>query len=369
MMPSLTTSLKKSGIRRLSKARSEPLWKGPEVDGITQSMLCAFLNCRERFRVSFVLGLGPPDKFDHRLGYGHMWHLCEEHLAMKKPWEKPLLLYCQEQAKKYKQQSAEINKWYNVCKRQFPVYVDYWKKHPDVKNRTPLSQEQVFRVPYTLPSGRTVWLRGKFDSVDIIGKSIYLQENKTKGDIKEQQLTSQLTFDPQTMFYLISLQEYVAGLKNSAVKKLWNKPLGGVRYNVIRRPFSGGKGSIKQLQGSKNRKAETTEEYYNRLLNDYIKAEPEYWFMRWRVEITQEHIDLFKQHFLLPILQQLVDWYDHVSTEEDPFQNNGTGLHWRHPYGVYNSINETGTSDFEEYLNTGSEVGLTRREKLFTELE
>ena len=28
-----------------------PAWKGPEVDGITQSLLSKFLVCRERFRI------------------------------------------------------------------------------------------------------------------------------------------------------------------------------------------------------------------------------------------------------------------------------------------------------------------------------
>lgn len=376
-MPTLATTLRRKAVS-ISKKTKEPLWKGPTVDGITQSMLQSFLVCRERFRVANILGLGPPEQFNHHLGYGHMWHLCEEHLARNENWEKPLLKYCQDLAKQNRRQSGEIQKWYNVCRRQFPVYVKYWSKNPDVKARTPLMQEYSFRVPYKLPDGdgRVVMLRGKFDSVDIIGKGktakIFLQENKTKGSIIEPQLRKQLTFDPQTMFYLIALSIYKESLTDKALKKEWSPPIAGVRYNVIRRPFSGGRGSIKQLGATKNRKAETEQEYYDRLLNDYILPEPDYWFMRWEVTVHDHHIEKFRQEFMDPILSQICDWYEHVSClDMDPFRlhENGHMVHWRHPYGVYNVINEGGTTDLDEYLNTGSEVGLVRRDRLFTELE
>ena len=154
------------------KSRNSPLWQGPEGQGpeggITFSLLSRFLTCRERFRITTIEGIKPTRRFEHKSGYGDMWHVCEEALAAKRDWTIDLRIHCKTLSKKYPFQQDEIDKWYNVCKVHFPLYVAYWKKNPDVVRRTPLLQEQVFDVPYKLPSGRVVRLRGKFDAVDLI---------------------------------------------------------------------------------------------------------------------------------------------------------------------------------------------------------
>ncbi len=192
-----------------------PLWEGPSGTGpnggITFSALSRFLSCRERFRVKMIEGWSPAEKFSHRMEYGQLWHTCEEALAAKEDWRAPLLSYADGLSRKYPMDREQISHWYQVCKLQFPLYVEYWRKHPDVKDRTPLFQEQVFDVPYQLPSGRTVRLRGKWDAVDLIGKGknarVFLQENKSKGDIDEEAIRRQMLFDLQTLLYLVALQE------------------------------------------------------------------------------------------------------------------------------------------------------------------
>lgn len=193
-----------------------PLWQGPcaegPLGGITQSMLVRFLSCRERFRLKYILGLEPHDRWNHRLGYGNMWHVCEEALAAGKDYQSGLQAHGVAMMERYPFHREEIEKWWNVCIVQFPEYVKYWSEHPDVKNRTPLMQEQVFDVPYILPSGRVVRLRGKWDSVDLISDpeqpcGIYLQENKTKGDIDKIRVERQLHFNLQTIVYIIALQK------------------------------------------------------------------------------------------------------------------------------------------------------------------
>lgn len=388
-----------------------PLWQGPcgegPLGGITQSMLVRFLSCRERFRLKYVLGLEPPDKWNHRIGYGNMWHACEEALARGQWHTSHLEYHTQSQLSKYPLQQEEILKWHNVCSVQFPEYVKYWSEHPDVQNRTPMLQEKVFDVPYTLPSGRVVRLRGKWDSVDLIepgecncgadrtGPSaeahsidcpargswtfrdgcwhggIYLQENKTKGDIDRLQVERQLKFDLQTMMYIIAL---VYNRGDNGLPNLG--PICGVRYNVIRRPLSGGKGNIKP-HGAKSTKtkftpAETADEFYERLRRDYIAADPGYWFFRVRVEISAKDVQVFRDTCLDPLLECLCDWYDwncyagpaaatqYVSTR---------GLHYRTPFGVYSALEEGGATEYDAYLETGSEAGLRRVETLFKELQ
>lgn len=362
-------------LAKAAKSR-EPLWRGPEDDGplggVTQSLLSNWLCCRERFRIKYIEGLQPEQGFSKALEFGNMHHLCEEYFAAGNPWDKPLKDYAKDLCKRYKLQQEEIEKWYNVVKRMFPIYTNYWSKHPDIVKRTPLLQEEVFHVPYKLPSGRVVWLKGKFDSVDLVlkGKNagVWLMEHKTKGDIDEQDILQRLSFDIQTMLYLIALQTWQ---ETSDPPVDWcNEKIVGVRYNVIRRPFSGGKGSIRQHQPTKSNPAgESKEEFFDRFINDYVLTEPDYWFARWNSMVSQADVDRYKREFLNPCLESLCDWYGWIANSKDPFGNPGNSHHFRLPFGTYNSIMETGGSDLDSYLRDGTQVGLVRVNSLFGELK
>jgi hypothetical protein len=380
-MSGLGARLHRAGVETVKKT-SAPVWDGPESvgprGGVTQSMLSRWLCCRERFRLRVVEGLRPTDTFNHRIEYGQMWHTCEEAIAKLLKggtgdhWKNALTVYCQDICRGYPLQQEQIVHWMNVCKTQFPLYISYWAKHPDVKERTPLLQEQVFDVPYSLPSGRIIRLRGKWDSVDLIGKGknarVYLQENKTKGDIVEEQLKRQLGFDLQTMIYLVALNEYDLASIIEPLGLPRPKSLHGIRYNVVRRPLSGGKGSIRKHQPTKsNPTGETDEEFYARL-GQVIMEDPAYYFMRWQVEVTQQDVLKFRHQFLDNALEELCDWWYWINSpagRKDPF---GHPVHFRLPYGIYNPLLEGGSSEVDEYLASGSELGLTRDNKLFTEL-
>jgi hypothetical protein len=312
-LPSNITGINVTGAM-IHKTKQTPVWGGPEKEGITSSLLSRFLACRERFRLLVIEGLKPVDRFQHKISYGNMWHVCEEHHAA------------------------------------------------ETAQRTPLLQEHVFDIPYKLLSGRVVKLRGKMDGVDLVTNGIWLVEHKTKGDVKPEQLRRQLSFDLQTMMYTVALLHS---------EKIGSMPytFKGVRYNVIRRPLSGGKGSIVQKKGSKNVPAETTEEYYARLAQ-YIKDEPENYFYRWNVTILPRDIERFKQRFLNPILEQLYLWWDlvsHPAFGKNPFVC-GQAYHWQHPFETWNPLDEGGSSELDAYLQDGSEVGLTRTNDLFPEL-
>lgn len=412
--------LKAAGVRGTKKAK-EPLWKGPVDDGITQSLLSQFIICPDRFKVKTIDGLGFNEGFSHRLEYGSMWHVCEEALAStgdvkKLDWQYTLNQYCQKLVKKYPMAVQQIEHWYNVCKVQFPLYVDWWRKNDDVKQRTPLMQEVSFRVPYLLPSGRTVTLRGKWDSVDLIGKgktaAIYLQENKSKGDIDPVLMKRMLEsgFELQTMFYLVALlSEFertsaFPGLMPGDIPK--GTSIAGVRYNVVRRPLAGGKGSIKRheaTQGAKCPKCkgagvcpekngssnlvrcskcegarrigakpeEPAAEFYARLggiIKEAIEPNGDhYFFMRWKSEVSPKAIQRFKDECLHPILERLCNWWEFQATGKQEFPE--LGIHYRLPYNIYNPLAEGRVDDIDAYLLDGNEVGLQRLETLFPELD
>lgn len=377
----LADKIKKGSAAARYARQAGPVWKGPEKDGITFSLLSRFLTCRERFRVLVVDGLKPEERWNHHIEFGQMWHSCEEALAGLKDWRAALMNYVQLLVIKYPMDREQIAHWADVCRVQFPEYVDYWSKHPDVKDRAPLLQEQSFDVPYKLPSGRVVRLRGKWDSVDLIGKGkaagVYLQENKTKGRIDQAQLQRQLTFDLQTMMYIVALGWYNEhddqGNGLSSPQHRLKAPIKGVRYNVIRRDCP-----IRQHKPSKsNPQGEGRTEFYQRLVNDYIREAPGEWFMRWKTEITEGDVAKFRHECLDPILMQLCDWWEGiVECKEGGYNPFGVsnpisdkhGWHYRHPFGVRNIMDEGGSSDLDEYLMTGSTLGLRRVDNLFPEL-
>lgn len=383
-----------------AKGRTTSLWRGPLDDGITQSMLNRFLCCRERFRLYVVEGL-KVEGFNHRLEYGNMWHLCEEQLAGTniasnvlgvKPhpaeWEPKLKQYAVELTKQYPQNGPEIEKWWNVCRRQFPIYVDYWRKHPDVKNAKPLYAESVFDVRYKLPSGRVIRLRGKLDKGDIVteGKvaSIFIQENKSKSEIDADKTVRELPLNLQTGIYLTALAEVMKDKTNPLYKVGFESlKIGGVRYNEIRRPLSGwGEGNIKQRKGVGKAKkgAETLEEFYDRL-GQLIADDPAKFFIRVKMKVTLSELEKFQQRVLNPILEQLCDWWE--SIKDDPFNpwesqmshvrsgKTGKGpnhLHYVYPYGIFNVVAEGGSSPYDDYILRGDLGCLTRTESLFREL-
>lgn len=362
-----------------------PLWKGPAVDGITQSMLNRFICCRERFRIAYVLGLQPPRTFNHRTSYGDMWHACEEAFGAGLDWGTALNTHCEALQAQYPLSRKDIYHWMRVCEVQFGVYITSgWGDTPSLltKEGKCLFTEKVFDVPLALPSGRTVRLRGKWDAVWMCyagkdrkkGSHCVLQENKTKGDIKPEQLRRQLTFDLQTMLYAVAMDE--AGYVPR-----------GVLYNVVRRPLAGGKYSIVQHKATKNKPAETDDSYYDRL-RGLIAEDLGHFFIRWDVPLQSKDVERFKQKCLLPLLEQVCDWYEFISAyPADKFWSKDTAdefvwpdsyspgsrpawvVHWMHPFGVYNVLDEGGSTDYDGYLADGNPTGLQRADRLFIELE
>jgi hypothetical protein len=394
-----------------------------------------------------------------------MWHVCEEALAAGMDprnrvdqWE-PLSRYARELSRQYPTQQRDVEHWYQVCKATFPHYVNYWNKHQR-KGRTSLLQEHPFDVPYRTKSGRMVRLRGKMDGVflqssqlpgcagslpatgcagslpatgcagslpatgcagslpatgvkegqgrpDVKGEDgLWLFETKTKGLIDEEQLQRQLTFDNQTMLYLVALDwlnhHDEDGVGLPAPQYRWGAPLHGVCYNVVRRPLSGGKGTIVRRKQTKGRACskchgtgfgrsvmgtpaprcvicsgsgrvgaqpeESKESFYGRV-SQYIEDAPQAYFMRWDVLVSSEDLRRFRSEYLDPILEQLILWYETKVLGVKGRILPEWAHHWRCPYGVFNPLSEGGATEMDEYLDTRSELGLRRVDRIYPELE
>jgi hypothetical protein len=380
----MPTAKRKKGLPLPDRVpvRKGPVWEGPDGagpnGGVTYSLLCRFLTCPERFRLLVVDGLRPAERFVAPLEYGSMWHVCEEYHASgpAEAWEYELERYAQGLMQKYPMQRPEVADWYEKCRALFPVYVEYWSQHDDVRNRTPLLSEQSFDVPYRLPSGRTVRLRGKWDSVDARDKvrpALVNQENKTKSGIDRTAITRQLTFDLQTMIYVVALDTLRHTPPTYAPENQWWAPVWHrrllpleVRYNVVRRSaHKGGRG------------VSAAESMLKKYREDAAEGREGEWFARWNVEVSPADVARFRARCLDPLLERLCNWWRWITVArkgEDPFSAGYYGddtpvaLHYQHPFGVRNILDEGGATDLDECVLTGSTVGLNRTTNLFPEL-
>lgn len=371
----------------------KPLWKGPLDDGITFSLTNRFLECRERFRLKVVEGVIEDEGFNRSLEFGNMWHTCEESIAAhgrkSGRWLQDLKSYYSHLLTKYEGNSKEISKWYMICKMQFRCYLQTWSDRPSY-----VFQERQFRVPYTLPSGRQVTLRGMFDAgfVKQLKRSLRLtlQENKTKGQIDEVGISQTVDENMQVMFYLIALDTCIAdnkitclGNSGSDSIKLPGKPmLSGVLYNVVRRPLSDNY-AIRPL---KSEVGGYTDPKFIQRLQGKILESPDHYFMRWNAQITKQDIEHFKIECFHPILEQLCDWWQWVSSDPDPWRipteldvlENcpgclqgvpGGGIHYRTPFGLYNSLAGGFRGNYFDLLTKGVQKNLVHITTLYPELE
>lgn len=364
---------------KLSKPKSQVcLWKGPYDDGITCSLLSKFLVCRERFRLRVVEGL-KEDKYDSTMEFGSMWHAAEEAHSAHKPWGPAVDRYYKDLLGRYPADIEDLTKWYRVCNTQFPLYIDYWKKHSTEVQRKPIAEEFEFRVPYQLPSGRVVYLRGKVDALFQEANSIYIQENKTKGRIEEEGLEKSIALNLQSMFYHTVLRLGWKDVKSdkpgtqimtndlgvSTITVPWTKvrpKIVGTLYNVVRRPL----GQF-QKHCIRPRKGEADGSFYRRL-SSTIRDNSDYFFYRWKCLLTDNDMKDFQTCIFNPILEQLMDWWEWIKI--DPFHpwRAGNTVHWQHPYGVYNPLGLGFSGDYFDYFHTGKKTGLIKSENLFPEL-
>lgn len=341
------------------KARNRPktLWKGPEEDGITNSLLKKFLSCRERFRQLVVYGRRSHEPgFNYRMEYGSLWHECEDSYAKGNDWKESLHLLAEKYYSDFPQERAMVYRWVQICEMQYEIYLNHREKFLP-KDEELLEAETPFMVHYRLPNGRKVVLRGKRDALYLKQDgSMVLQENKTKGDIDEVAIRRDLQFDLQTMLYCLTST------------MIYDYPISGVYYNVVKRPLSGGKGTIRQKKPSKSNPAGESDSEYLSRLRDILEEESDSHFLRFNVGISPNDLKTFTKTFLDPVLMDLCRWWDWVSEKpDDPFRKGNT-VHWRTPYMV-NPVFEGYFDGVNNLLDQGIMSGLEVVDTLFPELK
>lgn len=350
------------------------LWKGPTEDGITFSMLSKFLVCKERFRLKYICGITEPLDFDYAIFYGSMWHEAEEAYYGGKSWKTAIIKYSHKLLGEFPTSDEEIDKMFNLCKRQFEVYIKHYKTEDG--NRKPVLEEYTFKIAYEVPLGgknsRTIYLRGKMDRCYAKNrKFLYLQENKTKGFVDQEAIASTIHSNLQTSLYNYCLRSVLKDQQSKNQKPILPPPpafcklpstakVEGVLYNVIRRPLS-------ERHALRQRKSESLTQFYDRV-RDKIAEKPHEHFYRYPVPILTSQLKKFEQEILLPKLTEVVLWFDWIKQNwKNPFAP-GNFIHSKTPWGVYNSMFGGFRGDYYDLLARGRTSQLIPVDGLFTEL-
>lgn len=297
----------------------EWIWKGPKVDGVTQSLIREFLICRERCRIKLQLGLTVKEDFSAKIAYGKMFHASMEGML-----DEEFVKLCRE----FPEHIETIRFWKVIVERQSKVYEEYWKKH-EAKDFKVISKEVKFDGYY-----KEYRLRGKIDALVRADGKVWIMERKTTSNIDDQELISRVNFDIQTGIYLTMML-------NTGIE------VSGIYYDVIRRPISGGKFSYRQKSG------ESLEEYISRIASTFYEH-PEHYFQRYLRVVSKEDLERFNECFMEPILKEMNAWYE----------SNAKDRHWITPSGLFRRKWDS----LDDYIHSGVNLGLVPY-KLFSELE
>ena len=255
----------------------------PRIDGVSQSMLGTWFECREKARLTIVKGYQRTHaskpliwgSIGHNMiGYG--LNATREKKLKASSAIKYLTAASQELAKKAKAEweakdkpdsAAAMEIAEEACAVLAKTMPLYWKRwaEADVERKWDFVEE-AFKVPFEMPDGKDVYLVGKFDGVFTSPKAkTSLFETKFKGSIPEH-IVDTLPLDLQVSVYMAAL--YVL-----------NRPLPRLAtYNIVKRP------------GERRKKDESLQDYADRIAVN-AAAEPNHYFNRFEVTFTAQELE------------------------------------------------------------------------------
>lgn len=263
-------------------------------DGVTQSVLIGWLQCREKTRLGLVEGwtsIKPKTVFQ----FGDLYHGTME------------VIY--KEAKKFRKNfpeedyideiiSLQVKRWHKenpmvqediveaielntvLLRAILPRYFKYWHKQDFVQTRW-VELEKEFEMKLDV-KGFPLTIRGKRDGAYKEGKGIYLFESKTKSQIDERTLYDLLAFDFQTDLYSLGIEKDYGVLPR------------GVRYNVVRKP------------GQKLKRHEELKQFGERVRKE-VERDPKHYFKRFRIYRPLGALRLYRKE-LIELLHDFIMW-------------------------------------------------------------
>jgi hypothetical protein len=316
----------------------ESLWS-PYENGLSVSGLNLWLQDRFAFGVQYLEALDVVQTWRKETAYGTLFQAGLEGY-IKTQQIKGLMRFIQNEYEKQVDKYGlddQIEWWAKLAIHQTTLFVHNYSDDPELPLSLIHTSERNVKIPVELPSGRCILLNGYIDGE---GDGL-LFENKVRGKYDPCTLARCLPFDLQYNYYLMLLYQDTGSLPD----KVW--------YQTNRRPGSWG------YKGPKKKKAETQDEYRNRV-EEHMTASPEYYFYRYIGRPTLLEFQKFCHATLYPMLEAFLDWYDFKLTQHLGIQEENH-VDWMTPYGIYNPFTEDTEEKFREYRLTGSRHGLVKR--------
>lgn len=322
-----------------------PFYK-PERDGVTASLLGAFLDCREKARLH--LQGWSTQSASLAITFGNVVHYMNQRVyddvRRKALAEVPGPKY-------FRKLSADVETIWKeenprpdakavehfeltmlLVEAMMPLYFKHWYRD-DFHRIEWESLEMEFRVPFVVrtPQGKTfkTFLRGKMDGLYREGtkRKLRLFETKTKARVEEENIADILPFERQVNLYMVG------------IRKRGDTP-SGVLYNIIRRPML------------RQRKSETLQQFAERIIED-VKYNLNWYFVRMQMDVSVQDLNRGEEE-LNELVSDFVLWW------------NGALGHYKN---TNHCENKYGTCPFLRVCSSGEYHGLFKRTKVFSELE
>ena len=310
-------------------------------DGVTQTFLGRFMECREQCRLSYIEGWranGEPDStaFGSASHYvlsriyetsGKIKNPRAIHFAILNASIKDFVkeyerLWKREHTRSTLHQVEQLEKMLGLVEAVMPHYIarccQQDSLYGDFQKRKWVALEETFEIPFRFNDGRITVLRGRMDGVYEEKDRLWLFESKNLTRIDGEGISDTLPMNLQVCMYLHAMR-VMSGRLNDKRK------IGGVLYNVIRRP------------GLRMADKDTLKSFLTRVSDD-ISHRPDHYFMRFRMPIIQAELDVWYIKNFVPMMHDVQRWYD--------------------------DIRETGGVNFN-YMNANSLIGKYGRSGLF----
>ena len=291
-----------------------------DKNGITQSMIQTYLDCRVKFLYN-INKLQAGQSIERTL-FGTCMHLGLEWLyktsvidvaldTLERKWN----IYSNSLIGVKRETVMGV---FELTCALLPIYYEVYEK--EIKEKTVSTVEKEFETPF-----HNALLRGKIDGIKKETKGYKVIDHKTMSRVVEGSLMLKLSFDFQMMFYAFCAKSF--------------HPVNGCIYNVIRKP------ALKQ------KKTESNKDYYDRILND-IKSRPDFYFFRYPITFTKQ--DFFK--FEIELRNILDEIHSFLHGNISIFKNGRSCMTFSQ-------------CEFLESCAKQSLIGLHNKEKMFSELD
>lgn len=293
-MPKFIIKQKKPLIRRPFKKEEQkqepepPFWKWE--DGLTQSFINQWLQCRETCRIRYIEGWRPRKKSPW-FEFGTVFQYCLEQafneiqlglklestrefvhnsiIKYETEVKNPLEIVTSEEI-----QQAELI--YLLAEKLLPIY--FRLRASDFNNEI-IYNETEFDI-----SHKAVRYRGKIDLgwKEKSNNSFWLLDTKCLSVIKPEIILGTLPHDIQCMLYLWAATQQ-------------NKNPKGIIYNVIRRP------------AHRQKNDESVDDFTTRIAEEAL-SKPDHFFMRFRLEISPEEVQNWFNNDIEKITDDICHW-------------------------------------------------------------